>query len=133
MTYWSALWRIELRILLAVLVCAMVMAVYMAIDASRSSTSYSAAGSWAWIGFTGTIIFGLPVAALFGGPLYALLMRSSALTWPRVLLVGAAPSAPIAFLDREMASLFLICGLFVAGATHALTLARPLTMRWSGP
>lgn len=133
MTFLSALWRIELRTLLAVLVCAILMAGYMAIDASLSSTNYSGVGGWAWIGFSGTIIFGLPVAALFGAPLYVFLMRRSALSWSRVLLIGTLPSVLIAILDREMAPPFLIGGMLVAGITHALTTVRPLTMRSSGP
>jgi hypothetical protein len=109
------------------------MAGYMAIDASLSSTNYSGAGGWAWIGFSGAIIFGLPVAALIGAPLYVFLMRRSALSWPRVLLIGALPSVLIAILDREMAPLLMIGGMLVAGITHVLTTVRPLPMRWSGP
>jgi hypothetical protein len=133
LTYWSTLWRIELRALLVVLVCAVLVAIYGAVDGVLNAPYQSAAANWAWIGFAGTMIFGFPVAALYGAPLYVFLMRNLALTWPRVLLVGALPSALVAILDREMAPLFLICGVFVAAGIHALSHLRPLTMRWSGP
>jgi hypothetical protein len=109
------------------------MAIYMAIDGTLNASYQSAAAGWAWIGFAGTIVFGLPAAALYGAPLYVFLMRNSTLTWPRVLLIGALPSAFIAIFDREMAPLFLICGVLVAAGTHMLTQLRPLTRRWSGP
>ena len=131
MTFWSALWRIELRTLLAVLAAAGLMAGYMFFDSMR--TSYTGTSGWAWIGFAGTLVFGLPVAAIYGAPLYTYLHRTSSLSWPRVLLVGALPAAPMAVVDREVALLFLICGVFVAGLTHALVLLRPLTRHWSRP
>jgi hypothetical protein len=109
------------------------MAIYVAIDAILNVSYQSTTAGWAWIGFAGTMFFGLPIAALYGAPLYVFLMRNSTLTWPRILLVGALPSAFIVIFDREMALLFLISGVLVAAGTHFLMQLRPLTRRWSGP
>ena len=133
MTFLAALWRVELRALLALLACAVLMAIYIAADAALGTTYRSASAGAALVAFSGTLFFGLPLAAIYGAPLYVWLMRTSALTWPRVLLVGALPAVPGAFIDREMAPLILVCGVVVAGLTHGLVLLRPLTMRWSGP
>jgi hypothetical protein len=135
MSFANLLWRIEVRALLALAICGGIVALYMGV----SSTLFGAASgaqaltSVAPLMFMGTFMSGFLPTALWGAPAYAYLLHRSKATWPLVLFVGAVPGLLMAPFSVDIAKLIILCGLITASITHMFVLARPLTMRWSGP
>jgi hypothetical protein len=119
--------RIEFVALLSLGVAAALVAAYSAFQSIMAPSSmFSAAGS-AQLAFFGTLLFGFLPVSLLGAPAYTWLSHRGWTKWWAVALLGAWPGAVAFFLDRELGFLSLLCGLTVAGLTHAVC------RRWASP
>jgi hypothetical protein len=134
MAYASIVWRVEFRALFGLLACSVAMGLYIGIlSATAGAASATQGVAVGWMTGVSTFFLGFIPVTLVGVPLYSYLLYRSRATWLNVLAVGALPAVPIALFSLSVAWLILLCGLLVAAITHVLVLARPLTMRSSGP
>ena len=135
MSFADLLWRVEVRALMALAICSALVALYMSVVSTvfGAASVAQAMTSVASLMFMGTFMFGFLPTAAWGAPAYAYLLNRSKATWPRVLLVGSVPGLLLAPFSVDIAKLVILCGLIIASITHVLVLARPLTMRSSGP
>ena len=111
---------------LALVTAAALVAGYGAFDASVHRGMISVAGS-ARIGFLGTLMFGFLPVTVIGVPAYIWLFHRGYVTWPRVIAAGATPGVFLSLFDMGLSLFALLCGVFIASATHAIC------KRWVSP
>ena len=104
----------------ALVVVAFALSGLSALLASLAESSALSTVDSAKVVFTAFIIIGSLPVALYGAPLYTLLLHFSKATWVTVLAIGAAPGLCLLLFDTELGLYSLVCGSFVASITHTL-------------
>ena len=118
--------KTEAVALLALVAAAALVAGYGAYDASVHRGMISAAGS-ARIGFLGTLMFGFLPVTVMGVPTYIWLVNRHYVTWPRVIVASAIPAVFLSLVNLGLGLFALLCGIFIASATHVIC------KRWVSP
>lgn len=65
-----------------------------------------------------TLVFGLLPVVVFDAPIYTWMRRRRALSWPRVIALGAIPGIVALPFGLSFGATFVCCGVSVAYLTH---------------
>lgn len=121
MKFLAKLWRAEVAGLAALLICAVLIGVYGFVESYLWSLEGKklliAPLDAAQLGFGYAGIIGLVAVVFYGAPAYAFLRYRLHVSWPAVVVIGAAPG--VAVLPFDSIGVWLIVGgVVVACLTH---------------
>lgn len=102
----------EIRALVALAAVSLAMAVGYALSGSVSQ---------GLVTFQVAFMIGLAPVVIYGAPIYAWMQRGRALTWPRVVLLGALPGTLLLPFSSTFGLVALAAGVAVSCATHRLS------------
>lgn len=120
MRFWQALLRAEMRALAALVGVCGVFATGFSLTSLVTSGNHSSSPWEGLLAFQIAFIFGLVPAAIFGAPIYTWLQRKDALTWPRVIVLGAVPGLVSLPWGWTFGATVVLYGVAVSCMTHYL-------------
>ena len=121
MNYLRSLLRVELFALGGLALCALAFVAYLvlAVLLTESSAGFESDAVGVLVGMFGLFfVFGFVPAALFGAPIYTLLLQRGRANWLTALALGLAPGFVFLVPERQLALFAFLAGTAVALFTH---------------
>ena len=122
MAFLKLLGRIEIRAVVATLIVGALAALAaMILEFATPAQGMFSPYDSAYLAFVYAAMIGVPLAMLYGAPLYALLSYKALASWPAALAIGAAPGIAVWLLAENEQPLGMVLagyGLAAALITH---------------
>ena len=121
MTFLRLLGRVEIWAVAAALIAAVLLGIGAWVQALTRSPGIFSPYEGARITFLYAAAIGVPLAVIYGAPVYALLRHKGFASWPAIFAIGVVPGAVVSVLaehDRQFGIWIAAGGLVTALVTH---------------